>query len=491
MVRLNVRGLKGFCMHAGLGVLAVSILTAACFRAKLDLAVAIPLYLLVIVFLSLTGDFPAAAVTAAVSAAYLDYFFTQPLLTLYIRNPLNVLALISFVFTALVITRLVSRVREQGRLSSVQKERLDRLYQLSQELLAIEPSVDAGERLLAAFRRLFGVSALCIFDTETSASQLIGGSEHDLERKTRDAYIAGSDCNDPRVTVRCLRRVGKLIGAVGFENLVYGSEVAPALAALTTAFVERTHAFRRASEAAAATQAESYRSAILDALAHEFKTPLATILTAAGGLREAGPLLSSQIELADTVESEVTRLSNLTSRLLRTARLDRADIKPRMERMEMGALLTRMTAQYSSRFPDRHIVMKRHGGSHDVFGDPELLRLALAQLVENACKYSDPGSFVTVELERDCDCVSVTISNTGSAIDENERNRIFDRFYRGANAKTSTSGSGLGLYVARKIAVVHKGTLELEPEKNSQRGVTFRLRIPSLEPELAHAVASE
>jgi len=490
-MRLSVRGLKTFSKHAGLGVLGVSILTAACFQARLDLAATIPLYLLVVVFLSLTGDFPAAAVTAAVSAAYLDYFFTQPLFALYIRNPLNVLALVSFIFTALVITRLVSQVREQGKLSSVQKERLDRLYQLSQQLLAIEPAIDGGEGLLAAFRRLFGVSALCIFDTETSASQHIGESEHDLERKTRDAYIAGSDCKDPPVTVRCLRRAGKLIGAVGFENLADGSEVAPALAALTAAFVERTHAFRQASEAAASTQAESFRSAILDALAHEFKTPLATILTAAGGLREAGPLLSSQIELADTVENEAARLSKLTTRLLRTARLDREDIKPRMERMEMSTLLARMTAQYASRFPDRHIVMKRSGGSYDVFGDPELLRLALAQLVENACKYSNPGSFVTVELGRDGDFVGVNVSNTGSAIDENERSRIFDRFYRGANVKSSTSGSGLGLYVARKIAVVHKGSLELEAEKNKQGGVTFHLRIPSLEPELTHAVASK
>ena len=100
--------------------------------------------------------------------------------------------------------------------------------------------------------------------------------------------------------------------------------------------------------------------------------------------------------------------------------------------------------------------------SVDAVADPELLRLTLNQLIENACKYSQPGSTVTIETERQEDFIALKVSNNGSSIPFNERRRIFERFYRGAEAKRSTSGSGLGLYVARKIALAHGGELDLE-----------------------------
>jgi CheY-like chemotaxis protein len=119
-------------------------------------------------------------------------------------------------------------------------------------------------------------------------------------------------------------------GAIGFEGL-RELNVAGALAALATIMTERLRAYEQASHAVVATEAELFRGAVLDALAHEFKTPLATILTAAGGIREAGPLRPEQLELAHAVESEVSRLEQLTTRLLRLARLDREEVKPQME----------------------------------------------------------------------------------------------------------------------------------------------------------------
>ena len=218
------------------------------------------------------------------------------------------------------------------------------------------------EKFLEPYRRLFGVTAICAFDAQTAEVHLIGASR-ELAQKTRQAYIAGNDLKDPKshLSVRCLRVSGggKMTGAIGFEGLQDSEEVTGSLAALTAALVERTKAFRSASVAAAATQAETYRSAVLDALAHEFKTPLATILAAAGGIREVGPLGPEQQDLAETVESEAVRLSSLTSRLLRTARLDREEIKPRLEMVDLVPLVSRIVSQYSERSPDRDILQTR------------------------------------------------------------------------------------------------------------------------------------
>jgi two-component system sensor histidine kinase KdpD len=259
--------------------------------------------------------------------------------------------------------------------------------------------------------------------------------------------------------------------------------------ALATALRERSRAFRRSSQAAAATQIEIYRTAVLDALAHEFKTPLATILTAAGGLREAGPLDSVQQELAETVESEASRLGNLTSRMLRVARLDREEVKPRMEVTDINTLLEQLVDQYSRPPADRQFTILTQDGNFEVLADPELLRLAVSQILDNACKYSPAGSAVEIAVERQEDLVAIRVSNNGPSIPSSEQARIFERFYRGKETRSFTSGSGLGLYVARKIALAHGGALDLDSQRRGNQGVTFCLAIPQAKGDPKHAAA--
>ena len=467
-----------------LGGSAVAILTFAAFRSHMDLASAIPLYLFAVVLQALTGDLASSLVVAILSVFCLDFFFTLPLFSLIIESARSLIALVAFTFTSLVITKLVSQARRETIASKTQRYRLDRLYRLSQELLHLDPETADGYRFLEPFQRHFGVTAMCIFDAETSDLRIMGDSDSGLAEKTRDAYIRGVDCEEveARITVRCLRMSGKLTGAIGFQGL-HEAETAGALSAVTATFLERTSAFHKASASAAAAQAEVYRSAILDALAHEFKTPLATILAAAGGLREAGPLEPAQSDMADTVEEEAARLGSLTSRLLRIARLEREDIKPRLELTNVSALVSRVVRQYADRSPDRHIVVNADE-SLEVLADAELLRLALSQLVENALKYSEPGSTLAVRAERMGESVAIRVSNDGSSIPAGEGGLIFERFYRGADARRSTSGSGLGLYVARKIALAHGATLELENSTASGHGVTFCLTLPILKSEV-------
>jgi two-component system sensor histidine kinase KdpD len=310
---------------------------------------------------------------------------------------------------------------------------------------------------------------------------MAGTSRNQLAERTRDAYIANRDSYDSAagVSVRCLQLGTKITGAIGFESVEDPEETVAPLAALTSAHLEKMRAFRTASVASAAAQAEVYRSAILDALAHEFKTPLATILAAAGGLRLAGSLGPEQLEMADTVESEADRLSRLTSRLLRTARLDREEVRPRIEMIDIQAVVRQIADQYGRQWPDRQIAILNHGDLTEESADPQLLRLALSQLLDNAGKYSPPGSPIRVALEHDEDGFTVEVSNSGASISASEQRLIFERFYRGSEAKRHTAGSGLGLYVARKIALAHGGSLYLVPEEGSSRGVTFRLKIPS------------
>ena len=227
------------------------------------------------------------------------------------------------------------------------------------------------------------------------------------------------------VLIRCLFAGGNRIGAIGFEGLRDPELTAGPLSALAAAMLERTHTFRNASHAAAAAQAELFRGAVLDALAHEFKTPLATILTAAGGLREVGPLCADQSELAEIIETEAARLGGLTSRVLGTSRLDREDVKPRLDRTDITELVVNLVEQYSRQCADRRFFVTKGTSTTEVLADSDLLQLALRQLLDNACKYSPPGSAVKVSLELQNERAAVRVSEQR---DSNSRGRTNEDF---------------------------------------------------------------
>jgi len=477
-----IRGFWPFLIRIPASSLLIGLITFVCYRLQLNLSVTGFIYLIVIVLQSLVGSFASSAAASVVAVLCLDFFFVPPLFSFEVTNPLDILALISFLTTGLVITRLTTRVREEAAISEHQRLQVDRLYQLAQTLLALDPGEAACAKSVKLFQDVLGLRAVCLFDAATAETHCSGQSVNSLADQTRAAYSSGRDRDDAgsEMLIRCLRVAGRTIGTIGLEGLGDPQLTAGHVCAMAAAMLERAHAFNRASHAAAAAQTESFRGAILDALAHEFKTPLATIVTAAGGLREVGPLGPEQLDLTDLVETEASRLTLLTSRLLRTAQLDREEVKPQMELTDMADLVTGLANQYSRQWTDRKLSIRKQTESTGVMADPELLQLALRQVLDNACKYSVPGSAVTVSIDSQDQWVAIRTSNSGSFIRPSERSRIFERFYRGAEASHSTPGSGLGLYVARKIVHAHGGSLDLEPGATAElnKDTAFRLALP-------------
>ena len=481
MQRVKIHSFWRSGLRAVPGIVLVGLVTFICYGLGLNITVTGFLYLIIVVLQSLFGDFVASALVSIIADLCLNFFFVPPIFSFRVSDSSDIWALIAFLITGLVITRLMTQVRKEAETSEHQRHEMKLLYELTQRLLALDPDDVLMTKAVVLFREVFRVQAVCLYDGANTELHSDGKLRNGLAERTRAAYISRQDADDnlSGVFIRCLRAAGQTIGAVGFDGLRDGELTAGPLTALAAAMLERSRVFRDASHAAAAAQAEVFRGAILDALAHEFKTPLATIVTAAGGLRETSGLRPEQLELAETAELEAARLGRLTSRLLLIARLDREEVKPQLEPTDIVKLVTRLADEYTERWTDRKLSLTRDIASAEVLADTELLRLAIRQLLDNACKYSHSGSAIRIGIGLQREFVAVRVWNSGSSIAANERARIFERFYRGTESRHVAPGSGLGLYVARKIVQAHGGDIDLEEnDALDSEGTSFCLTTP-------------
>jgi two-component system sensor histidine kinase KdpD len=356
-------------------------LTLICYSLRVGFPTVSFIYLIIVVLQSLAGDFLSSTVVSVICFVCLNYFFVPPLFSLRVSDSSDTLALFAFLITGLVITRLTSQARAAADSERLQSEETTQLYELARQLLALDPQTAMGADLLRQFKAKFHLRAVCFFDGDSAELLSEGTSLDHIEEKTRTAYIArrGFQDRNAGVAVRLLRSGENTFGAIGFEGLRNCELTAEPLAALAVLMIERAGAFQRASYAAAATETEVFRGALLDALAHEFKTPLATILTAADGLCAIGTLQPEQLELTEAVESEASRLAQLTSRLLRLARLDREEVKPQMEPVVISEVVKSIMNQHWSRWPDRRLLLLADRDRLTVMGDRELLWLGVGQ----------------------------------------------------------------------------------------------------------------
>jgi two-component system, OmpR family, sensor histidine kinase KdpD len=462
----------------------VVLVTLGSYRLHFSYATAGFLFLLVLVVQSITASFWSSAILSVVAVGCLDYFFVPPIRSLRILDSRDVLALATCLLTSLVITRQASKARNQTLVARQHRKELELLFRAARQLLTLEPDA-APAKCPEIFHGIFDFQAVCVFEASTAGVWLAGVSMAGLPERTRDAYLQDHDTDGAgsRIRLSCLRVAGKPIGAIGFEGGSSSRAVAGALSVLAASTLERARTYELSMKTVADTRAETLRSAVLDAFAHEFKTPLTAILVAAGGVHEVGHINSRQHELVATIESEVTRLGQLTTRLLRMARLDHEDVKPYLKRTDLSELVARIVDRQAATVTDAKLSIELASEPVFVMVDPDLLSLALIHLLDNARQNSRPGSVTVVQVSGENHYGAVRVSNPGSSIPPGAEPPLSDFQDAGKDSRPA-AGAGLGLYVARKILVAHYGRLELEFERTETGAATFCMRLPSSQREV-------
>jgi two-component system sensor histidine kinase KdpD len=429
------RGMLGWAL-AILGPVALTAVLLAVDEGVHSIALEAMLYLSLAVAVALVGGRWPALVAAVAAALLLNYFFIPPRRTLDVASGNDLLTLLVFVVTAVAVAAVVdaaARRREQAR---VAEQEASTLAMLNRQVLGGEYDVP---RLLDLARDTFRAEAADLVPDEPAAA-------------------AGT------VVVPA--------GAAGWLVL-RGAELGTRDRAVAAAFASHVGVLREREELArqsmAAQQLEAgnrTRTALLAAVSHDLRTPLAGLRSAAETLRVHDTRLdeAERQELLAAMESSITRLTGMVSDLLDMSRLQTGAVLPIAAEVPLGEVVRRALAGVEE--AERVVV----GELPTAYVDPGLLERVVANLVANALRHSDA---VTVEGSTDGVRVELRVVDRGPGVAPADRARIFEPFQRRGDSGT---GVGLGLAVARGLTEAQGGTLEAESTPGG--GLTMVLELP-------------
>jgi len=463
---------------AGLSLAGLLACTWLSFRFGQSFAFTGFLYLVLVVLTALYGGFWQATGISVAAAACLNYFFVPPIFS-FANSPANWVALGAFEFTALVISRLSLRAQMRAAEAIAGRRDTERLYETSRRILLLDRSGVLGNQIISLIGEVFELKAVQLFDALPATTYQIGASPAGAEHLTRDAYFLGADSFHPGTrSWYCVLRLGtRAVGGLALHDTGMNKLAATALASLCGIALERLRALQRESHSQAAREAEQLRAAVLDALAHQFKTPLAIARTASSGLLAIGGLSELQTDLIASIDQQATKLDHLASRLLTAARLEATEFKPQREPL-LFSRLTHLAIQKLDQEADRerfHVSVPTL--EVPVLADPELIVTSIVQLVNNAIQYSEPGSPIDAAFAVKDDRVVLKVLSKGLVVKADERERIFERFYRAPETQHGPAGTGLGLSIVKKIVEAHHGRVWAEGHEDY--GTSFSISLPA------------
>ncbi len=460
------------------GVAAVALVTFVGFRLHLNLSTCGFLYFLVVVLVSLVWGFLEASVTSLIAVNCLNYFFTPPILTFRIADPQDWVSLGAFEITALVVSRLSTRAQNQARAEARHRAEVEKLYALSRRILLLDRRQATGPQIVSLIQEIFRTESAAVFDAASARPDTAGPWTSDLERLALNAYLRDSDMELGGVDLcaHVLRLGSRPVGGIAVRGGGLSRLTVAAIASLAAIALERARSFQKESLSEAARQTEELRTAVLDALAHAFKTPLTAIRTASSGLLETGRLSSDDLELATLIDEQAELLNRLTTELLQMARIDATEVRLRRERLSVLTLIEDVLERFRGQLHGRQVTRPDSASGLELHGDREILTRALEQFVDNACRYSTPASPISLAAEEQLGEIVIAVHNQGPPIRPSDRERIFERFYRAEDARHRAPGTGLGLSIAKKAAEAHGGRTWVVSD--AEAGTTFYFALP-------------
>jgi two-component system sensor histidine kinase KdpD len=436
-------------------------------------------YLLVVLVVASTWGFFEASLASVAATLTYNFFFLPPVGTFTIADPQNWVALFSFLATALIASRLSAKAERRAREAIERQQDVERLYTFSRAILLIDDGEPFAKQLARQLVEIFEFEAALLYDRRTGEIYRAGPSDFEgLEDQLRDAAAHGVSFSDAahRRVITAVRLGSEPIASIALQGARMPDSVLQGISNLVAIGLERARAQDLARQIEVARRSEQLRTTLIDAMAHEFKTPLTSIKAATTSLlSESGQSLETKKELLTIADEEADHLRSLIDDSIDMARLDTSSVEVHRELSNLPDIVRDAVASLGTELSDRPLEIHCDEDVPEIPLDRRLVKLAIKQLLDNALKYSPPGTPLEIRVHAGDDKVTVEVADHGAGIPDREQQRIFERFYRSPSVAQQVPGSGLGLSITDSIARAHGGGLTV----TSQPGrTTFQLALP-------------
>lgn len=421
-------------------------------------------FLVAVLVVSASWGLWYAVAMAMLSTALFNYFFLPPVRTWVISDPQNWVALFVFLVTAIIASQLSERARREALNADRRRREVERLYYFSQQLLVTDNVLG----LLNAIPRIivdsFGVTAAAMF---LSARQQLYYSDLGARSvlnadELRTVAGRGEPVTDQAGSIHFmpLRMGVRVLGSIGIVGAAISRETLEAVGSLIATAIERAGAVENLSKAEAARQNDQLRSALLDSVTHEFRTPLTGIKAAATSLLSDLDLDATQrADLVTVINEESDRLNRLVGEATEVAQLDAGQVQLRLGPHAIREAIEGAISECQPALAAHPVEVAVPADLPQVRMDVQRIMEVLTHLLQNAAKYSAPGTPIRITCELAGTTVKTSVADRGPGIDDFEQSLIFDKFYRGRSQRSSIQGTGMGLAIAKAIVEAHGGTI--------------------------------
>ncbi len=437
-------------------------------------------YLLAILGVSTIWGLWVAIFMSLVSTFAYNYFFLPPTGSFTIADPQNWLALITFLITSVLASDLATRARNQAAEANRRRREVERLYGFSQRLLSAGNPMELVNAIPRQIVDIFEVGAAAIFLSEKQKIYRSGVHLPQLDEVNLKAIVAREDLQideEHSVCFAPLRLGARILGSVGISGPTLSRQSLEALGSLIAVAMERAHAIELVGKTEAAREGERLKSALMDAIAHDFRTPLTSMKASVTSLLSGARLDDGQRkELLIIINEECDRLNRLVGEAAEMARLEAGNVKLQLESIRVVDLIETSLNTCRGVLGTRPIRLDVKNQELCVRADLTRAREVLVHLIENANLYSSPGHPITISAEEKDEFVVFSVADQGPGIGEAEIGLIFDKFYRGSDQRYRVQGTGMGLPIAKAIVESHGGTIGVVSQLG--HGSVFSFTLP-------------
>jgi two-component system, OmpR family, sensor histidine kinase KdpD len=437
-------------------------------------------FLLFILFLAARLGLRYAVVTSFAAGAAYNFFFLPPIGHFTISDPQNLIALIAFLVTSVVASRMSGRIRRESADAIARQAELETLYRLSRALLETDNLLELTNSIPASVVLATDATAVVFYLLEGDRIYLAGGSMATpvtVEELREMSHGAGpSTSADEAASIVPLRTGVKPRGVLLLRGVKLSNQSLEALGGLVSISLDRSQALEAVTRGEAAKESERLRALMMDSITHELRTPLTSIKAS------VSTLLSSQVspdasrDLLTVIDEESDRLNRLVAQAVEMAQLDTQEVRMTFSPQSVAELIRTAVDANETALHEHPVTVTVPEHLRKVEADPAWMQKVLGNLLDNAAKYSPAGHPIFVSAESRPGFVAISVADRGAGIDPMEQSLIFDKFYRARSQRQMVSGTGMGLAICRAIIEAHGGTLSVTSQQGQGSVFTFTLR---------------